>query len=231
MADDSTLKANAKTTEGGADPDAGKDKDGKNTEDSQNGKSFDPSELSDAELSKVLEDKRLWGHSRIKQIQERAKLADKLEKEKQEAEEAKLKEEGKLKELLEKRESELEELQKQLTGQKVDMAIQAEATKAGVADVDAALKLVDRSGITAEEGEVKGVAEAIKSLTENRPYLVGKASSTKVGTGSAPGDDTTNTPKKFKASQLQDPKFYRENRDDIQVALRQGLIEDDLPNP
>src|SRR3990172_8042302 len=97
MTDDSTLKTNANTTPDGADPKGTKPPE--KTEEPAKGKSFNPSELSDAEFSKVLEDKRLWGHDRIKQIQDRAKLADKLEKEKQEAEDAKLKEDGKVQEL------------------------------------------------------------------------------------------------------------------------------------
>ena len=61
------------------------DKDGKGTDPNKktedpSGKTFDPSQLTDEELAKVYEDKRLWEHSRFKQLTTKAKRADELEK-------------------------------------------------------------------------------------------------------------------------------------------------------
>lgn len=234
MTDASTLQTDANTTQTGADPKGGTTPPTTTppatTEKPGSGKTFDPSELSDDQLAKVLEDKRFWQHSRVKQLQDRAKLADTLEKEKQEAEDAKLKEQGKLQELLDKKTQELDSLKTQMTSQKVDMAIQAEAMKTGVVDVEAALKLIDKSKVTiSDDGQVSGVADAVKSLIEAKPYLAGKGTTTTVGQGSNPGGDGNSVPKKFKASQLKDVKFFRENEADIMKAMKLGLIEDDIP--
>lgn len=64
-----------------------------------------------------------------------------------------------------------------LTAKQKEIQIKAEftiaASKAGVTDIDAAYKLADLAGITAEDGTISGLPEAIDALTKERPYLVG----------------------------------------------------------
>lgn len=54
-------------------------------------------------------------------------------------------------------------------------ALREESIKAGVIDLDAALKLVDPTAVTVDpDGGVKGAPEAIAKLVEAKPYLFNK---------------------------------------------------------
>lgn len=202
-------KKNEKPTE----PNAGKQPDGE--------KPFD---------EKVFDDPRLWQHPRFKSLNERAKKADELEKAQSEAEEKRLADNKKFEELANKRAAERDEIKTKLTNSIQDNRIITEASKIGVVDVEAVLKLVDRSNIkVADDGTITGVEEAVKSLVEGKPYLKGgKPNTTTIGSPSNPGADGDNQAKRFKLSQLQDPVFYREHEKDIQEAYKLGLIEDDM---
>src|SRR3989304_4023770 len=110
-------------TENIAKPDAEKPKDGE--------KAFDES---------VFDDPRLWTHPRFKSLNDRAKKADKLEKEKSEAEEKALADNKKFEELATKREAERDAATSKLTQSLQDNRIITEATKIGVVDIEAVLK-------------------------------------------------------------------------------------------
>ena len=58
-------------------------------------------------------------------------------------------------------------------------SIELKASKLGVADTDAAYRLIDRSGISynSEDGAVNGVDEALHQLLETRSYLKGRPAS------------------------------------------------------
>lgn len=222
MADNkSTLKGKADTTQEGTDP---------KTDDLENGKTFNPSELSDEEFEKVFADERLFKHKRFKQLNERAKKADQLESDLQKQKEKELEEQNKWKELAEERAKKLEATEKAIQAEKISNAIFREATKQGAVDSEAVLKLVDQSGIEITDDGVQGVSEAVKTLLENKPYLTGESSQRTVGQGSNPADGGNTAPKRFKASQLKDPVFYRKHEKEIDKAMELGLITDDLPD-
>lgn len=192
-------------------PDAEKPKDGE--------KAFDEN---------VFDDPRLWTHPRFKSLNERAKKADKLEKEKSEAEEKALADNKKFEELATKREAERDAANSKLTQSLQDNRIITEATKIGVVDIEAVLKLVDRSNIAIDDnGIITGATEAVQALVAGKPYLKGKANVT-IGSATNPGADSDNAPKSFKLSQLQDPAFYKEHEADIAKAYAAGKIEDDV---
>ena len=176
----------------------------------------------------VFDDPRLWTPPRFKSLNERAKKADQLEKEQAETEEKRLVETKKFEELATKRAQERDDIKSKFTQSIQDNRIITEATKIGVVDVEAVLKLVDRTNISVDDsGNVLGVIEAVQSLVVGKPYLKGKTNVT-IGSATSPGADTDNGPKKFKLSQLNNPEFYRANEKDILAAYKAGLIEDDM---
>lgn len=190
-----------------------------------NGKSKDGEKAFD---EKVFDDPRLWTHPRFKQLNERAKKADELEKAQSEAEEKRLAEAKKFEELATKRAQERDELKGKFTSSLQDNRITIEAAKVGVVDIEAVLKLVDRSKISvADDGTVTGAVEAVQALVASKPYLKGKSGTT-IGSPTNPGADADNQAKRFKLSQLQNHAFYQEHEKDILEAQKLGLIEDDL---
>lgn len=101
-----------------------------------------------------------------KKIEEK-RLADLSEKEK--AEELTKKAEEEKQTLAQQ----LETLQKQIQQEKITNEFIKLATKYNIEYIDDALKLADLSGVkVGEEGTVEGVEDVIKSLVENKPYLV-----------------------------------------------------------
>lgn len=192
-------------------------------------KVFNPAEVSDEDLGKVFEDKRLWEHPRFKQLNEKAKLAEKYEADKKAAEEKAMQEQGKWKELAEQKEKEANESRAKLEQAIVNNKIIIEAGKLGVVDNEAVMALLNRGSIKLnDKGEVEGVVEALTALLESKPYLKGTANQPTLGGGTNPGNPGNTAPKKFKASQLKDVEFYRANEKDIMQAMKLGLIENDL---
>jgi hypothetical protein len=183
---------------------------------------FDASKIGDEDFQKIFDDPRLWTHPRFKGLKDRAQLADKLEADKQKAKEAELEKNKQFEALATER------------GQKLETAILdnkiiLEATKAGVVDAEAVLKLVDRGLIKKDDtGNYSGIAEAVKALVEAKTYLKGTGSNT-LGSATNPGGNAGDSKYKFKHSQIKDPKFYREHEAEILEALRKGQIENDVP--
>lgn len=176
----------------------------------------------------VFEDPRLWDHPRFKKLSDQAKKARELEKQQAEAEEKRLTENKKFEELANKRAQERDELKNKFIQQISDNRIITEASKIGVVDVEAVLKLVDRSAISVDEnGVVTGAAEAVAQLLATKPFLKGK-SNVNIGAGTNPGSDNDTGAKKFRLSQLQDPTFYKKNEAEILQAYKTGNIEDDM---
>lgn len=172
-------------------------------------------------------------YSRFNEVNERAKLAEQklAEKEKAESEAAtkRLEDEGKWKELAEKSKTEAETARQQVQEVKIENRVIAEASKLNIVDVDAALKLLDRSSVKVDkEGKVTGVEDALKALVEDKPYLVNSKTQTSIGSPTNPGAPGNEGVKKFKLSQIQDREFYKANEKDIDKALKLGLVEDDL---
>ncbi len=187
-------------------------------------KSFDP----EKDLTKD-QWEAIYGSGRFKQLNERAAKATELEKAAKEAEEAKLKEQGEWQKLAESKDQELSTLQ----GAVINAEIRAQAAALGAVNPNIVANALDLSGIeVGKDGNLTGVKEAIESLKESDPYLFNSSNNNnnnqtpRVGSGTNPGSNG-NTGTRFKLSQLRDPKFYRENRTAIQLAMRQGQVEND----
>lgn len=187
---------------------------------------FDPKTIGDADFEKIYDDPRTFKHPRFKSLAERAKKADEFEAQAKQAEEQKLIETKQFQELAAKRAEELGAIQSKHSQTLQDMQIMQEAAKIGVVDLNAVLKLIDRSRISVAGDTVVGAKEALESLLANSPYLKGKPSNG-TGGGTAPGDDNGGSPR-FKLSQLQDPRFYKEHEKDIMAAMAKGQVEDDM---
>jgi hypothetical protein len=215
--------------ESGSEKTGDQPKDTKQSEAPTGSDAFDPSKLSDEDFEKIYGDERLYKHSRFKSLSDRAKKADSLEKAASEAEEKSLSENKKFEELANKYKSKNEELEGKIATMAIQNAIQAKAAALKIIDLEAATTLIDRSGITIKDGQVEGIDDALNKLVKNKPYLVSEDGPSKIGSPSNPSNTQTEQgTKRYKASQLQDPKFYQENEKDILEALRLGLIENDL---
>lgn len=87
-------------------------------------------------------------------------------------------------------ESQLQELMAQLESERNNARQQAiknefikVASSANIIDVDAAMALSDLSAVEiGEDGKVNGVDDVIKTLVENKPYLVAKKQTQPIGT-------------------------------------------------
>lgn len=170
-----------------------------------------------------------------KKARERKATIDKAEADKAAAEKKQLEEEGKYKELAEKQKAENERLQAQITSDRKTSALKTAALAAGAQNADTIAKLVDMEQIqVGEDGTVN--AEAIKAavdgLKESQPFLFAEGQQTQQpvgnGNGGAPQGGTGGGTQQFYRSQLQDSKFYQENRDEILAAERNGQIIDDI---
>ena len=188
---------------------------------------FEPSKLSDDDFAKIFSDERLWKNERFKELNAKAKEGEKLSKLQQEANENKLLEEKKYQELIDSQKKKIEELESSVSQVKLEGLIRNEAQKLGVIDPDVVIKLIDRAGIkTNEDGSMLGISEAVKSLTDSKPYLIG-TQSVNLGTGTNPSGGGNASPR-FKLSQLQDASFYQANEKEITEALKNNQVENDM---
>jgi hypothetical protein len=187
---------------------------------------FDTAKISDADFAKVLEDPRLWQHSRIAGLTEAQKKLKEIESNKTKEEEDRLKKQGEYQKLAEQKEAEANTLREELQQNRIDNKLTLEASKLGVIDIDALLKLVDRTKITFDaNGTLTGVEDALKTLQESKAYLFGKGTTNRVGSPSNPGNQNTGELKRFKMSELQNPEFYRANEKDILASINAGLVD------
>jgi hypothetical protein len=210
---------------GKTDPSAGPGDAGKVTE-----PAVDLAKIPADQLSKVLENPELWNQPRIKELREKAALADKLEADQKKSVEASLEKNKEFEALANKRQEENVTLQKQIQDGKIQTALLIGLSKETVVDMDAALKLVDLSQVkVSDAGSVEGVTEAIDSLKKGKEYLFKAGGSGNIGAASnGAGGDGSGVPMKFKRSQLRDNTFYKAHEKDILDAAQKGLIEDDL---
>ena len=191
---------------------------------------FDPTKLSDDQIGKVFEDKRIWQHSRFKELAEQAKKVKEYEAQAAAKEEESLKTQKKFEELAEKRGTELESLKGQVQTAQINTALTQLLVKEGVVDLEAALTLVDRSGISLTDAGVDGAEAAITALKEKRGFLF-NGTSTPVGSGTNPAKPGTEGVQSFKRSQIQNNAFFMEHKDAILAAQKAGKIVDDLSMP
>lgn len=150
----------------------------------------------------------------------------------QEAEKKRLEEQGKFKELADKEKARADELDKKYQQTAKVNALKLEAIKNGTVDADAIVALTKLDEIKlSEDGSVDqaSVTAIIEKMKTDKKYLFGGGdNNTNIGSnGGAPNGGSNTTPT-FKRSQLSDPKFYKENRDAILQAQREGKIVDDV---
>ncbi|WP_276914105.1 phage scaffolding protein [Aneurinibacillus aneurinilyticus] len=106
------------------------------------------------EYEKALEEKRLAELSEKERAEE---IARKAQEEKAELE------------------RKLAEYQAQVEREKINNAFITAATSANIAYIDDALRLADLSSVKVEDGKVVGIEDVVKSLVENKPFLVKQA--------------------------------------------------------
>lgn len=169
----------------------------------------------------------IYGSGRFKQLNDKAKQADTLQKAADEAERKRLEDEGKWQELANKNAQTAE----QYKTVALNAEIKALAAAAGSVDPAAVAALIDKSGISVDDNlNVTGAESALNALKESKPYLFNSAnnsnnSTTRVGSPTNPGN--ANTGYKYKMSEIRDPKFYAENKAAIKEAIKNGLVDKD----
>ncbi len=184
--------------------------------------SFDPEKYLTAEQWQAI-----YGSGRFKQLNDKAKTADALQKAADDAEKKRLEDEGKWQELANKNASTAEQYKTAALNSKVE----AVAAKLGSVDPEAVAALIDKSNINIDDNlTVSGVDEAVNALKESKPYLFsnnnGNNSAPRVVSPTNPGTGN-NTGYKFTMSQIKDQKFYQEHRKEIGDALRSGQVDKD----
>lgn len=201
---------------------------GKNGNEGEGNKApdVDFSKLSDEQLAKVLEDPRTFNLPRIKELREKAAKAKEFEAaEAKKAEEVAIKK-GEFDKVLADKDAKIAELQQQIQAGQLDNTLRGELQKAGVKNVEAALRLVDRSTVKiGENGQIEGLDKAVEGLKALSPEIF-NSNTTSLGGGTNPPNP--NPTGKFTLSQINDPQFYQKNYVAIQQAMAKGEIIDDL---
>src|SRR5690554_2963928 len=113
------------------------------------------------EYEKALEEKRLAELSEKERAEE---LAKKYEEEKKQLE------------------AELEAIRTQAQQERIRNEFIKVASSANIIDIDAAIALSDLSAVEiGEDGKVNGIDDVVKTLVENKPYLVAKKQAQPIG--------------------------------------------------
>lgn len=195
----------------------------------------DLSKLPADQLAKALENPELWKLPRIQELVSGNQQLKKLQEDQQKAREEQLAKEKKFEELATEKSTQVETLTKQLQNERVNNALVIALSQESAVDVDAAVKLIDRSKVTVDDnGQVQGVSEAVAALKTDKSYLFTPGQAPKVGAPSNPGagqQPPAPGVAKFKRSQLQGPEgqqFYKDNKAAIDAAYMAGEIEDDV---
>lgn len=168
-----------------------------------------------------------FNHPRFKSLNERAKKADELERQQQEAERKAAEKQGKFKDLYKSAEERATKAEAALKQTRIENAATLAAAKLGVIDPAAAIKLMDQSSITvSDDGTISGVEDAVKALQQSSPYLFKTPAQGSVGDGNTnPGNGANNQASEFTYSQIQDLEFYKKNQAAIDKAVAEGRID------
>jgi myosin heavy subunit len=191
-------------------------------------KPFDSSKLTDDDFAKIFTDERIWKNERFKELNDKAKKGETLAKLQAEADEKKLLEEKKFQEVIDLQKTQIEGLTNSVNQVKIDAEIRNQATKLGAVDADIIVKLIDKKNVVLNaDGSIQGAAEAVKALTTEKPFLIGKPVIPTLGGGINPAGGGASP--KFKLSETQNPAFYKEHEKEILEAMKTNNIENDLP--
>jgi len=167
-----------------------------------------------------------FNHPRFKSLNERAKKADELEKQQQEAERKAAEEQGKFQDLYKTAEERATKAEAALKQTRIENAATLAAAKLGVIDPAAAIKLMDQSSITvSDDGTISGVEDAVKALQQSSPYLFKTPAQGSVGDGNTNPGNGNNAATEFTYSQIQDLEFYKKNQAAIDKAVAEGRID------
>jgi hypothetical protein len=116
--------------------------------------------------------------------------------------------------------------QREMQELRVAQSVERQASKFGIVDTEAAVKLMDWSQLEfdKETGQPTNVEKVLKALVKDKPYLVGQ---TPVGN---PVISPTNPGQQpglpfFTKAQLQDIEFYEKNKAAIKQAFLDGRYE------
>lgn len=219
---------NGAGNEGGQQQQSGNQGQQQSTGNNQN-QEIDFSTLTTEQLEKVLENQEVWKSPRLTKLLEANKELEKIKNQQTEQERKQLEENNKHKELAESYKTDLEKANTKIQDLVINQSLTGELVKAGVIDIDAALKLIDRSKLKIENDQVAGVDEALKGLKESKAYLFNNNGTQSLGgPNGSQGNEGGQQQTKFKRSQLQDPKFFEANKPAIMEAYKNGQIEDDL---
>lgn len=188
---------------------------------------FDPTKLSNEQINKVLEDQRIWNTQRLKELREQAKKGKDYETEQAKKAQEEAVKKGEFDKVLGEKDAKIQELTAQLQNVQVDNALRGELQKAGVKNIEAGLKLLDRTNVKiGENGKLEGLDSALQAFKAAYPELL-NSSSANVGSGTNPGDPNANVGQ-FKMSQIRDPEFYAKNHVAIKQAMAKGQIINDI---
>jgi hypothetical protein len=147
-----------------------------------------------------------------------------LEQKLKQYEEAQLSEQEKLQRRLAELERERAEWERNRQETVLRYEIQLAAQRLGVVDTDAAYRLIDLSEVEFdEEGRPTNVDAVVRGLLQKRPWLAPQSGIS----ASNPATASSGATRMFTRSQLRDPKFFAEHRDEIYRAVAEGRILED----
>lgn len=172
-------------------------------------------------------------YDRFKEVNEEkkqlaARLAE-VERLQKEAETKQLEEQQRYKELYEKEKETRETESKHLREVRQTAAFYSAIDGLGVVDKEVALVLAQEKLAkleSDEQGNLIGVEDVVKTLLQEKPYLVNKNS----GAVGSPTNPTTNQSaatgtRTYTKAEISDHAFYQANKDDINKALAEGRIQ------
>ena len=188
---------------------------------------LDLSKISDEQFAKVFDDPRLFKHDRFKALTDAKKERDELKTAQSKAEEDKLKANQEFEKLAAKNAKERDEYKSKADQAEINAEIVRFAASKGAIDLNAVKKLIDKGSVKFDDtGNIIGVEEAVTALEKASPYLFNGKGTPDIGRGTAPNNGNQGG-KRFKLSQLNNARFYRENYADIQQAFKNGMVEND----
>jgi predicted RNase H-like nuclease (RuvC/YqgF family) len=178
----------------------------------------------------------VFKHPRFTELNEKAKQAEKelarIEKEKDQELQKKLKEEGKLEELLEEKEKELEQLTSKLQETQLNNEVMSVASKLNVVDTDAVVKLLDKSKLEAgKDGNYLNVESVVSELISEKPYLANAQPDTSSNIGGNANATTSSQNGDFVITKTElrekskDHSWYTEHKEDIDQWTKEGRID------
>jgi hypothetical protein len=178
----------------------------------------------------------VFKHPRFTELNEKAKQAEKelarIEKEKDQELQKKLKEEGKLEELLGEKDKEIEKLSSTLSSVKLNNEIMSIASKLKVVDTDVVAKLIDEDKLEKDkEGNYLNVESVVSELISEKPYLANAESNVRSDIGGnanasteSQNGDIVMTKSELREN-LKDHNWYIEHKDDIVKWEKEGRID------